>query len=98
MDSKMPPLYASDHPDFVGGWLWTKIEMQAIRAYGTECRRRALAEVLVREIEELRAALAARPASAGEIAYQLTKRLVIDIATARSAVDAALAARGADHG
>ena len=44
MDSKMPPLHASDHPDFVGGWLWTKIEMQAIRAYGDACRRLALEE------------------------------------------------------
>lgn len=30
---------------------------------------------------------------AGEIAYQLTKRLVIDISTARAAVDAALASK-----
>ena len=33
---------------------------------------------------------------AGEIAYQLTKRLVIDISTARAAVDAAFASKPAE--
>ncbi len=43
-------------------------------------------DAAVAEVERLRAELARRH---GEIAYQLTKRLVIDMPTARAAVDAA---------
>lgn len=44
---ELPALRPSDHPDFVGGWVWTEMEIVAIQAYA----RQAIAAALAREPE-----------------------------------------------
>lgn len=88
LDKVSPGWDVIELPDnSVNGWY-------AAIADAKHAARKAENTWLVEKLDEIHKYLIGSEGLAGKIAYQLTKRMVIDMPTARAAVDAALEKRG----
>jgi hypothetical protein len=74
---KLPDLTAYDHPDFVGGMVWTELEMRAIKRYA-----QASIQALEAEVAGLRES-ATRPSNAVLVPSSELRKLQEDAARYR---------------